>query len=116
MANAAKAAGITVITIGYGAANGTTCARRYASSDPVADNTGSKWTRNYLAAASGEANSTTVATATDCGNATGLATENSDGDNYFCAASAADLAGIFASAMGAISGNTRLISIPNVSN
>lgn len=116
MANAAKAAGITVITIGYGDANGTTCARKYQTNDPVGDNTGTKLTRSYLAAASGEANSTDVATATDCSTSTGLASENSDGDDYFCAASAADLSGIFASAMGAISGNTRLISIPNVSN
>lgn len=116
IANAAKAAGITVITIGYGDANEMTCARKYQSNDGVADNKGTKMVRSYLAAASGDAGSTAVATATDCSTSAGALSENSDGDNYYCAPNPDDLAAVFVSALGTVTGNTKLISIEGFSD
>lgn len=98
IANAAKAQGIRIITIGFGGANTETC--------------GSKNVRDVLAQVADGAGKT----APRCDQGTNAAVENADGDNYYCGGESADLTSVFATAMGSVSGNTRLILIPNVSN
>ncbi len=105
VAQAAKDAGITIISIGYGNVNTFTC---------NTNGTGST-VRSVLAAAASPKNGV-AADALDCTNSTNKTTENTDGDYYFCAASSSDLQGVFAAAMGSITGKTKFMSIPGVGN
>ncbi len=96
---AAKAKGITIITIGYGDVNSSNC--------------GSSTTRSVLAAAASTQTSVTGNGRADstCSNADQIAAENSDDDYYYCAASADDLKSVFAAAMGSLTGGTKFMAI-----
>ncbi len=50
----------------------------------------------------------------DCTQSGKTAAENTDGDNYFCAASSADLKSVFIAAMGSLTKSSKLMSLPNV--
>jgi hypothetical protein len=105
----AKAAGITVIMIGYGLANTAKCNRDYNGGAY----TGSQ-VDNVLAEASSNAPNGDVSKAdNDCSTTAGANKENTDGDFYFCAASGAQLAGIFTTALKqAQGGTTKFIKMP----
>ncbi|MFT4110201.1 TadE/TadG family type IV pilus assembly protein [Propionicimonas sp.] len=98
----AKAAGILIVTIGFGSVNSATC--------------GTMTSRAALAtAASTQASVTgTGAAESTCSTAAEIAAENSDSDYYYCAASASDLTSVFAAAMGNISKNTKFMAIDGV--
>jgi Flp pilus assembly protein TadG len=100
VATNAKAAGILIATIGFGAAATQDC-------------TGSNSHATYLAAAASPNSSGVASTAnTDCNTAAGRTAENTDGDLYFCAAVGADMQAIFATAISTLSGNSKLIKLP----
>lgn len=103
IATLAKAQGIKIITIGVGDVNTATCGTQGNVRDVLAKVASPK--------ASG-ANSDAV----DCKISGNTALENSDGDNYFCAASASDLSSIFAAAVASITGNTKYIKVPGISD
>lgn len=103
IATLAKAQGIKIITIGVGDVNTATCGTQGNVRDVLAKVASPK--------ASG-ANSDAV----NCTISGNTALENSDGDNYFCAASAGDLSSIFAAAVASITGNTKFIKVPGVSD
>jgi Flp pilus assembly protein TadG len=105
----AKAAGITVIMIGYGLANTAKCNRDY-NGGPY---TGSNVDDVLAAAASNAPDGTASKANNDCTTTAGAAAENSDGDFYFCAATGAQLAGIFTTALKqAQGGTTKFIKMP----
>jgi Flp pilus assembly protein TadG len=89
----AKAAGITIITIGFGGANTSKCGEQYV--------------RNVLAGAA-----STQASVTGSGSAnTDCDAENSDDDLYYCAKSSLDLSSVFTAAMGQLTGGTKFMAI-----
>jgi len=89
----AKAAGITIITIGFGGANTSMC--------------GGQYVRNVLAGAA-----STQASVTGSGSAnTDCDAENSDDDLYYCAKSSLDLSAVFTAAMGQLTGGTKFMAI-----
>lgn len=104
----AKAAGITIITIGFGSVNSATC--------------GSDWNaptvRSVLAgAASTQADVTGSGVAdSTCSNDTDVSAENSDGDYYYCAKSSLDLSSVFLAALGQLSGGTKFMAIDGFSD
>ena len=48
----------------------------------------------------------------NCATAAGRATENSDGDYFFCGASGVDMAPIFKTALSQVSKGIKLIKMP----
>jgi Flp pilus assembly protein TadG len=100
VADNAKAAGITVITIGFGAVTSGSC--------------GSSTSISVLASVASTKDAVTghgdVASG-GCSTTADVAAENSDSDYFFCAASGADLATVFTTAMGQLSGSTKFMSI-----
>ena len=105
----AKALGITVIMIGYGLANTAKCNRDY-NGGPY---TGSQVDEVLAAASSNAANGTASKADHDCTKTAEADKENTDGDFYFCAASGAQLAGIFTTALKrAQGGTTKFIKMP----
>ncbi|MGO4250560.1 pilus assembly protein TadG-related protein [Paenarthrobacter sp. RAF54_2] len=101
VATNAKNQGLLIITVAFGGANSATCA------------TGGDYVRNVLAAASSPKAAGVPSTASnDCSTAALRTTENADGDYFFCAATGAEMGPIFASAINAISTNSRLIRLP----
>jgi hypothetical protein len=102
MAGLAKAQGITIITIGVGGVN-------------TADCSDGRNVYDVLAASASPKNGKD-STGRNCTDSTARAAENSDGDNYFCAASATDLKSVFAAAMGSVTGNTKFLKISGVGN
>lgn len=105
----AKAAGITVIMIGYGQANTARCKKNYSngtySGTPVKD--------VLAAAASNAPDGSPSAANYDCTKSAGAAAENADGDNYFCAADGSQLASIFLTAFSQISTYTKFVKMPS---
>lgn len=99
VAAAAKAKGITIITIGYGDVNSSNC--------------GSSTTRSVMAAAASTQTAVTGSGTADsqCSTPDEIAAENSDTDLYYCAASADDLKSVFAAAMGSLTGGTKFMAI-----
>lgn len=99
VAQNAKAAGITIITIGFGAVNSASC--------------GSKTVRSVLAGAASTHDSVTGAGVADstCSTEADVAAENSDDDFYYCAKSSLDLSNVFAAAMGQLTGGTKFMAI-----
>ncbi|WP_098461673.1 hypothetical protein [Propionicimonas paludicola] len=98
VADNAKAAGITVITIGFGAVNSGSC--------------GNTSSISVLASVASTKDSVTGhGDPGDCSSPAGVAAENSDTDFFFCAASGADLANVFTTAMGQLSGGTKFMAI-----
>lgn len=100
----AKNAGILVITIGHGNANTFTC---------NTNGTGSK-VRDVLAKSASPTVAGAASAAGTCGTQAQIDAENADGDWYFCAADGDDLAGVFLTAMGSISGHGRLMNLPGI--
>lgn len=94
---------VTIIAIGYGNVNTMTCSG-YSNGTKV---------RDVLAAAASPKNGVD-STARDCTKEADKTAENSDGDYYFCAASATDLQSVFAAAMGSVTGNTKFLKINGV--
>ncbi len=101
VATNAKAANILVITVAYN----LDTHRCSGSSGPTVTGT-------LAAAASPDASGNPSDADNDCGNATRRATENADGDFFFCAASGDDMAALFVHAIGSASGGIRLIRLP----
>jgi hypothetical protein len=107
MAQKAKDAGIKIITIGVGDVNTATCGTYSGSTVYV---------RDVLAKSASPKASGSASDAIDCTTAGNTSKENSDGDSYFCAASAGDLSSIFAAAVASITGNTKFIRVPGISD
>ena len=112
VANQVKAAGILVITIGFGDANAAPCERAIKSSGQ--DQTPrAPWVRTYLsAAASVDADGHASDADNTCSTTGQRTTENGDGDFYYCAATGAELGPIFASAINAVSSSIRMLQMP----
>jgi hypothetical protein len=104
IANFAKAKGIRLITIGVGAVNAATCGTSGGTTI---------WVRDVLAAAASPTKAGKPSDAYDCTKAGKTEDENSDGDNYFCAATSADLKGVFLAAMGSLNEKSTLMRLPN---
>ncbi len=104
IATQAKAAGIRLIMIGVGAVNQATCGK-----------SGSKniYVRDVLAAAASPTKAGKVSDAVDCTISGNTDKENSDGDNYFCAATSADLKSVFLAAWGSLTDKSKLMQLPN---
>ncbi len=101
VAQAAKDAGILVVTIGYGDAAVEDCDWSAGQPDVLA------------AAASPTLNGPSTANY-NCATTQGRNNENSDGDFFFCAATGAssDLANIFVTAIAQLSGTSHLMNLP----
>jgi hypothetical protein len=101
VAQNAKAAGITIITIGFGGVNSATCG------------SGSKTVRSVLAGAASTQTSVTGSGVADstCSTDADVAAENSDGDFYYCAKSSLDLSSVFTAALGQLTGGTKFMAI-----
>jgi hypothetical protein len=99
VADNAKAAGITVVTIGFGSVNSASC--------------GSSTARSVLASVASTQDSVTGhgGADSDCSTSDEVAAENSDDDLYFCAADGDDLSDVFLSAMGQLTGGTKFMAI-----
>lgn len=108
VANAAKAAGITVIMIGYGDANTAKCKKNYSNGTFSGNNVDD----TLASAASNGLNGLPSLADHDCSTAAGAAAENSDNDNYFCAATGAQLSGIFATAVSQLTATTKFVKMP----
>lgn len=95
-----KAAGITIITIGYGSAltNGK-CSNSWSAAQALAQAASTQ----ASVTGSGDASS-------DCDQ------ENSDNDYYYCASNNNQLKKVFAAAMGSITGGTKFMAIDGVSD
>ena len=108
VAEQVKAAGILMVTIGFGTVNSASCSNSRQSATA----------RSVLAyAASTQASVTGTGTAdSNCSTPPQIAAENSDSDYYYCAASANDLKSVFAAAMGSISGGTKYMAIDGLSD
>jgi Flp pilus assembly protein TadG len=108
VAEQVKAAGILMVTIGFGTVNSASCSNSRQSATA----------RSVLAyAASTQASVTGTGTAdSNCSTPAQIAAENSDSDYYYCAASANDLKSVFAAAMGSISGGTKYMAIDGLSD
>ncbi|PKQ30513.1 MAG: hypothetical protein CVT62_13395 [Actinobacteria bacterium HGW-Actinobacteria-2] len=98
VAAAAKAAGITIVTIGYGSAltNGS-CGGGLSAAEALA-----------RAASTQDSVTGTGAAGSTC------ADENTDGDYYYCANNSLELEKVFAAAMGSLTEGTKFMSIPGV--
>lgn len=105
IASQAKAANIMIITIGVGAVNKATCGT-----------SGGKtlYVRDVLAAAASPTKAGKASDAYDCTLSGKTTAENTDQDNYFCAATSADLKNVFIAAMGSLTKTSKLMALPNV--
>lgn len=102
----AKAAGVTVITIGFGDATTARCRKGSTSSSY-------ERVRDVLAsAASNHPGTGLPSAANSCSNATSRYEENNDGDYFFCAAQGSELSDIFATAFNTVSDSIKLIRLP----
>jgi hypothetical protein len=101
VASNAKAADITVITVAYN----LDTHRCSGSSGPTVTGT-------LAAAASPDPAGNPSDADNACDSAALRATENADGDFFFCAASGDDMAEVFRTAIGSASGGIRLIRLP----
>ncbi len=107
VADEAKKAGITVIMIGYGQANTAKCSVNYNNGTTSGENV-----RDVLAAAASNAPNGNPSVAGDCSTTQKANAVNTDGDFYFCAASGAQLAGIFSTAVSQIASGTKFVRMP----
>ncbi|MCF3137760.1 pilus assembly protein TadG-related protein [Paenarthrobacter sp. AR 02] len=102
VATNAKNEGLLIITVAFGDANSARC-----------NGSGSDLVRTVLASAASPKSAGVPSTASnDCSTPALRATENADGDYFFCAATGAEMGPIFASAVNAISTSSRLIRLP----
>ncbi len=98
VADAAKAAGITIITIGYGSAlTGSSCGGGLSAAEALA-----------RAASTQDSVTGVGAAGSTCEE------ENSDSDFYYCANDSLELEKVFAAAMGSLTEGTKFMSIPGV--
>ena len=107
VAKEAKDAGITVIMIGYGQANTAKCSVNYNDGTTSGSNV-----RDVLAEAASPGPKGASTADTNCATVGGANQENTDGDFYFCAANAAQLAGIFSTAVSQITSTTKFVKMP----
>lgn len=107
VAQKGKDQGIKIITIGVGDVNTATCGKSGGSTVYV---------RDVLAKAASPKSNGSASDALDCTISGNTAKENSDGDHYFCAATASDLSSVFMAATAKITGNTRFIKVPGISD
>jgi hypothetical protein len=101
VATNAKNANILVITVAYNLTN-----------DRCRGSSGPRVTDTLAAAASRDANGNESDADNDCSTTARRATENADGDFFFCAATGDDMAALFVHAIGSASGGIRLIQLP----
>jgi hypothetical protein len=106
IASEAKAANITIITIGIGAVNKATCGKTSSGA--------TIYVRDVLAGAASPKKSGAASDAYDCTQSGKTTAENTDGDNCFCAATSADLKSVFIAAMGSLTKASRLMALPNI--
>lgn len=90
---------VKLIMIGVGAANTSAC--------------GSKTVPQTLSAAASPRSDGTRGKGLDCSIGNNAAIENSDGDNYFCAASSDELKSVFLAAFGSLNEKSTLMRLPN---
>ncbi len=113
VASQTKAQGALIVTIAFGDAATARCKKFDPHGNHDGYNYSSEYVRDVLAAAASPNPTTGAAsTAGDCSTASGRATENADGDYFFCAASGAELAGIFRTAISALTNSIKLIKLP----
>jgi hypothetical protein len=91
-----------IITIGYGSAVTNTSNTCGASIGTTGD---------LLAATASDKSTGGASDNGGCASPQARTNENIDGDNYFCAATAAELQGVFAAAIGQVNGNTKFMKI-----
>ena len=106
IASEAKAANIQIIAIGVGAINQATCGKTSGGS--------TIYVRDVLAGAASPRKSGAASDAYDCTQSGKTDAENTDGDNYYCAATSTDLKNVFIAAMGSLTKTSKLMSLPNV--
>ena len=82
------------------------------SSERCTGSSGPTVTATLAGAASPDVNGVASDADNDCSTATRRATENADGDFFFCAASGDDMAALFVHAIGSASGGIKLIKMP----
>lgn len=110
VAATAKAQGVTIITIGFGNAATYTCKK--ASNG---GNSGTMYVDKVLAAVASPTDNG-PSEADGCKNSEQIDAENTDGDNFYCAANGEDLKDVFAAAMGSLSGGTKFMAIDGLSD
>ncbi|MGV8846221.1 pilus assembly protein TadG-related protein [Tessaracoccus sp.] len=97
----AKARGVLIVTVAFGDASSARCSSRGA------------YVRDVLAAAASPDDDGNPSVADNsCSTSARRATENADGDFFFCAATGEELGPIFISAMNSLNPNTHLMRIP----
>jgi hypothetical protein len=101
VATRAKNEGILILTVAYNLST----QRCQGSSGPTVTGT-------LAAAASPDKNGAASDADNACSNTTQRATENNDGDFFFCAASGDDMASVFVTAITSASGGIKLIQLP----
>jgi len=106
IASEAKAANIQIITIGVGAVNKATCGSGSQKRN----------VRDVLAGAASPKKSGAASDAYDCTQSGKTEAENTDQDNYFCAATSTDLKNVFIAAMGSLTKNSKLMALPAISS
>lgn len=106
----AKSDGMLVVTIAFGQANTAGCNISSRSTTPYS--TDGPSVKVTLANSASPKADGTASTAGDCGTTSGAATENADGDFFFCAANASQLAPMFTSVINQVSNSIRLMQLP----
>lgn len=114
VATAAKARGATIITIGFGNAAYYTCGKN--SNNSYYQNSGSMYVDDVLASVASPTSDGAPSQADGCTNATQIKNENTDGDNFYCAANGNDLKDVFVAAMGSLTGGTKFMAIDGLSD
>ena len=94
-----KGKNVIVITIGFGDANSASCSS-------------GKYVRDMLAKAASPGPDGAASSASVCNTDASRIAENADGDYYFCATEGNEMANIFKTAIGQVSGGVRLIRLP----
>ena len=104
----AKAAGITVITVGFGAATTARCKKSEGETGSTSR------VRDVLATAASPDPVTGAASgASACNSPASRTAENIDGDYFFCAAQGSELSSIFKTAIAQVSTGVRLVKLPS---
>lgn len=103
VADEVKAAGILMITIGFGSVNSATCNSTLSARSMLA----------YAASTTSSVTGTGTADS-DCSTPAEASAENSDADYYYCATSTTDLSRVFEAAMGDMTKRTKFMAIDGV--
>lgn len=94
---------VTILTIGYDRINEDTYVCEKGK--PV---------RDTIAAVASPDGNNNASTARDCRPAGESDAENTDGDNYFCAANKEQLREVFSTALGSVAGRSQLMALPGI--